>query len=84
VASFARGPIIIKVVERLNSEGIPRYHLSLALKDRKLVSTARRINTCLLCRRKPVNESGLCEVCYGMLDGEELKLACKWLTGEGP
>ena len=45
---------------------------------------ARKINSCLLCRRIGVNETGLCEVCYGMLDGEELRLATKWLTGEGP
>jgi hypothetical protein len=71
-------------VERWNGEGIPRHLLPQALKDRKQVLTARRINSCLLCRRIPVNESGLCEVCYSMLDGEELRLATRWLTGEGP
>jgi hypothetical protein len=71
-------------VERLNGEGIPRRLLSQALKDRKQVLNARKINSCLLCRRIPVNECGLCDVCYGMLDGEELRLAGRWLTGEGP
>ena len=46
---------------------------------------ARRINSCLLCRRIGVNESGLCEVCYAMLeDAEEQTLASKWLSGEAP
>jgi hypothetical protein len=72
-------------VERLNSEGIPRDTLRIALKSRRDVLTARRINSCLLCRRIGVNETGLCDVCYGLLDDpEELRLANRWLTGEGP
>jgi hypothetical protein len=71
-------------VERLNGEGIPRRMLSLALKDRKQVFVARKINSCLLCRRIGVNEAGLCDVCYSMLDGDELKLAVSWLQGVGP
>ena len=71
-------------MERLNGEGIPRRHLSLALKDKKQVATARRINSCLLCRRIGVNEAGICEVCYAMLDGDELRLATLWLQGVGP
>jgi hypothetical protein len=71
-------------MERLNGEGIPRRHLSIALGDRRQVLTARKIDRCLLCRRPRVNEAGLCDVCYSMLDGEELVLAGKWLTGAGP
>ena len=72
-------------MERLNSEGILRDELRFALKSRRAVMSARRINSCLLCRRMGVNESGLCEVCYGLLDdAEELRLANRWLTGEGP
>jgi len=71
-------------VERLNGEGILRRDLSFALKNRKMVSEARRINSCLLCRRIGVNEAGICSVCYSMLDGDELRLATRWLTGEGP
>lgn len=56
----------------------------LALRDRRKVMAARRIDSCLLCRRGGVNDAGLCEVCYGMLDGEELRLAGRWLSGEGP
>lgn len=74
----------ILVVERLNSEGIPRDSLILALRDRRAVLTARRINSCLLCRRPKVNEAGLCDICYSALDGEELKLATRWLQGIGP
>lgn len=73
-----------RFVERLNGEGILRRDLPLALRDRKMVAVARRINSCLLCRRSNVLEHGLCEVCYGMLDGEELRLAGRWMTGEGP
>jgi hypothetical protein len=72
-------------VERLNSEGIPRHELKLALGTRRLVAHARRIDTCLLCRRHGVNEAGLCEVCYSMIvDAEELELVQSWLRGEGP
>ena len=71
-------------MHRLNSEGIPRDQLILALKDRRAVATARRINSCLLCRRIGVNEAGLCVVCYGMLNDEELRLAERWLRGVGP
>ena len=72
-------------MERLNSEGIPRDDLRIALRNRRVVMTARRIDSCLLCKRRGVNETGLCEVCYGMLDdAEELRLATRWLTGEGP
>jgi hypothetical protein len=71
-------------VDRLNGEGILRKNLILALRDRRAVGTARRINSCLLCRRIGVNEAALCDVCYSMLDGEELVWAQKWLTGVGP
>jgi hypothetical protein len=71
-------------MDRLNGEGIPRRLLSTALKDRKQVLGARKINSCLLCRRIGVNEAGLCEVCYAMLEGEELNLAVRWLQGVGP
>jgi hypothetical protein len=72
-------------VERLNSEGIPRANLRFALRDRRAVSGARRIDSCLLCRRSRVNEAGLCDVCYSLLDDpEEQRLAQRWLSGEGP
>lgn len=71
-------------MERLNSEGIRRDHLLQALKSRKTVYVARRIDSCLLCRRRSVNEAGLCDFCYSMLDGEELIAAVRWLSGEGP
>lgn len=72
-------------MDRLNSEGIRRQELLVALKDRKQVLTARRINSCLLCRRFGVNAAGLCEICYSMLDdGPELKAAERWLRGDAP
>ena len=45
---------------------------------------ARQIDSCLLCRNPRVNEAALCEVCWAMLDDDELKLALRWLSGEGP
>ena len=69
---------------RLNSEGIPREHLLIALRDRRVVQAARYINSCLLCRRREVNEAGLCEVCWGMLEGEEIRMGERWMRGEGP
>jgi len=72
-------------VDRLNSEGIRRHDLLVALNDRKQVLSARRINSCLLCRRLGVNEAGLCEICYsGLEDGPELKAAERWLRGDHP
>jgi hypothetical protein len=72
-------------VDRLNSQGIPRDSLKFALGQRRIVMAARRTGSCMLCRRRGVNETGLCDVCYSLLDDpEELRLANRWLTGEGP
>ena len=71
-------------VDRFNSEGILVHDLLITLKNVRSVREARRVNTCLLCRRRGVNDSGLCEVCYGMLDGEPLNVAQRWLSGQGP
>ena len=71
-------------MERVNSEGIPRHDLAHYLRDRKSVIGARRIDTCMLCRRHKVNEAGLCDYCYSALDGEEARLAAVWLSGQGP
>lgn len=72
------------VDDRLNSEGIRREELRWVLTQRRMVLTARRINSCLLCRRIGVNESGLCEVCFSLLDDDESRLAGRWISGEGP
>jgi len=77
-------PVYTSNVERLNSEGIRRGELRFALTQPKMVADARRIDSCLLCRNGPVNEAGLCEVCYTILSDEEFRLAQRWLTGEGP
>jgi hypothetical protein len=71
-------------VERLNPEGIPRKQLSFVLSQSRRVHEARRIDRCLLCRRSRVNDAGLCELCYSMLDGEELRLATRWTVVGGP
>ena len=71
-------------MERSNSEGIRHDELNYALKNRRVVWMARRINACLLCRRPGVNEAGLCDVCYALLDEECLTLAGRWLSGLGP
>ncbi|RYG47101.1 hypothetical protein EON79_08275 [bacterium] len=71
-------------MERFNSEGIRRDELLLALKTLRTVQIARRFDTCMLCRRHRVNEAGLCDVCYSQLEGEEARLAEKWLSGIGP
>ncbi len=67
-----------------NPEGIPRGQLLYALGNRKMVMFAREIDACLLCRRKDVNEAGLCRYCYSSLDDPELKAAVKWTSGVGP
>ncbi|CAN5574715.1 hypothetical protein BH11ARM2_BH11ARM2_17180 [soil metagenome] len=71
-------------MERWNSEGIRRNELLFALRTPRTVATARRINACLLCRRNSVNEAGLCVVCYSLLEGEEARMAERWLSGEEP
>ena len=71
-------------VERYNSEGIPRASLSLALRDRRQVRHALKIDSCLLCRAPHVNEAGLCRVCWVLLDDQELNLAKCWMNGGGP
>lgn len=70
--------------DRLNSEGIRRDQLVWSLMQRRIVLTARRINSCLLCRRAGVNESGLCDVCFSLLSDEENRIARRWISGEGP
>jgi hypothetical protein len=71
------------MIERWNSEGIPRDQLVVALRTPRIVRFARRINSCLLCRRKSVNEAGICEVCTAnILDAEELRLIGEYRTGE--
>jgi hypothetical protein len=71
-------------MERLNSEGIPRDQLSYALTNPRIVSFARETDSCMLCKRKDVNEAGLCRWCYSGLDEPEIKLAVKWTSGVGP
>lgn len=66
---------------RFNAEGIRREDLLFALTDGRLVRAARRIPACLLCRRSLVNEAGLCDVCWALLDGSELEEALKWTAG---
>ena len=70
--------------DRINSEGIRREDLRWTLTQRRIVLTARRINSCLLCRRAGVNESGLCDVCFSLLSDEEARIAARWISGEGP
>lgn len=67
--------------DRINAEGVPRSQLMLTLGDRRAVLTARRIDACLLCRDRGVNEAGLCGKCWSQLTDEEFVLAQKWLLG---
>jgi len=69
---------------RVNSEGIKREDLAMTLRDHHRVRMARRIDACLICRRPRVNEAGLCDVCYGMIEGVELELATCWMRGTIP
>jgi heterodisulfide reductase subunit B len=72
------------VDERLNSEGLRRDQLTWALTQARIVRGARKINSCLLCRDRGVNEAGLCNVCYTLLNDAEHRLANRWMSGEGP
>jgi hypothetical protein len=74
----------LNLMERVNPEGIVREDLAWALNQRGLVFTARRMNTCLVCRRRGVDESGLCNVCTATLSEQEQDLVEKWRRGTGP
>ncbi|MFI5385684.1 MAG: hypothetical protein ACHQ50_06135 [Fimbriimonadales bacterium] len=69
---------------RLNSEGIRRDELGWALTQHRIVKAARKINSCLLCRRIGVNEAGLCDVCSATLTDQEAALLELWRRGTGP
>jgi hypothetical protein len=69
---------------RWNSEGIPRDQLKWALTQKTMVLRARRTRQCLICCASSVNEAGLCDICWAVLDEKELELAGKWLSGVGP
>jgi len=68
-------------MDRINGEGIPRDHLRFALKNLRMIADARRIDSCLLCRASKVNAAGICEFCYALLDGEELRMVTRIQTG---
>ena len=69
---------------RVNPEGIRRDELAWALSQASYVRAARRIDSCLLCKRNNVNEAGLCDYCWATLEGEELEAAAKWTMGVRP
>ena len=71
-------------MDRVNSKGIPRQQLEWTLTQKRYVNKALREDACLLCRSRGVNEAGLCDTCYALLDDNELKLAERWLGGIGP
>ena len=71
-------------MEYVNSEGIPIDQLDLALRTPALVKSARKNDSCLLCKRPRVNAAGICDYCYSQLDEPSLRLATRWLSGVGP
>ena len=71
-------------MDRVNAQGIPRRQLKWTLTQRRHVNKARSEDACLLCRADGVDESGLCNTCYSLLDEDELKIAERWLGGIGP
>ena len=54
------------------------------LTQRSIVANARKIDSCLLCRRREVNEAGLCNYCWATLSESELDVAVKWTHGAMP
>ena len=71
-------------MDRVNSQGIPRKQLLWTLTQHRHVLKAVKEDACLLCRTKGVNEAGLCDTCYALLNDEEIRLAEKWMSGVGP
>lgn len=71
-------------MDRVNAQGIPRQQLEWTLKQRRHVNKACREDACLLCRASGVNEAGVCDTCYALLNDKELTIAERWLSGIGP
>lgn len=71
-------------VERLNPEGIPRQDLKWVLTQERLVREARKIDSCLMCKADRINEAALCQVCWALLDDDELRSAQRWTMGVAP
>ena len=71
-------------MDRVNAQGIPRRRLAWTLTQRRHVLHAIEEDACLLCRAPGLNEAGLCDVCYALLDDREIKIAERWLGGTGP
>lgn len=71
-------------MDRLNSQGIPRQQLLWTLGQRRHVLKALKEDACLLCRKGGLNEAGLCDMCYALLNDNELSAAERWLSGVGP
>ena len=71
-------------MDRVNAQGIPRHRLAWTLTQRRHVRLALHQDACLLCRASGVNEAGLCDLCYALLDDKELTIAERWLGGTGP
>lgn len=70
--------------DRLHPEGVQRSQLKWVLTQERFVKAAVRMDQCLLCRNKRVNEAGLCDVCWTFLDDPETELALKWTSGVAP
>ncbi|QYK54142.1 MAG: hypothetical protein KF824_04415 [Fimbriimonadaceae bacterium] len=70
--------------DRLHPEGVERSQLAWVLTQARFVKVAVRIDQCLLCRNKSVNEAGLCDVCFTFLDDKETELALRWTSGVAP
>ncbi len=68
-------------MRRLNSDGIAREDLLVALQTQSIVYGARIRSQCLLCRGTPVNNAGLCEGCSANLTDEEQAAARPWIEG---
>jgi len=71
-------------MDRVNAEGIRRKDLLWALRSRRIVLLARRRSECLLCRGRPVDESGLCTVCASQATEQEAELIERWRAGQEP
>ena len=71
-------------MDRQHPQGIQRDQLTWVLTQPRLVRTAVRLDTCLLCCNHKVNEAGLCDICYCLLGDEEQRLAESWMAGATP
>jgi len=68
-------------MKRWHEEAINRSEFLMVLESAEKVAFYRRMGKCMLCMRPRVNSAGICDFCYGLLDGKELEMVLEYING---